>query len=84
LAEKIKASGMSTRQAGEFFGWGRGAEITKPLSAFSRESLEAAGWTRETLSEVANAYREISKITPNNPAAPVRAQQIESLLELFQ
>jgi RHS repeat-associated protein len=84
LAEKIKASGMTTRQAGEFFGWGTGPQITKPLSAFSRESLEAAGWTKETLSAVANAYREISNITPNNAAAPVRAQQIEALLELFQ
>ena len=84
LSNKIRASGMTPDQARQFFGWGSGANITKPLAAFSRASLEAAGWTKARLSEVAKAYREIAKITPDNPAAPVRAQQLESLLKLFE
>jgi hypothetical protein len=68
----------------EFFGWGEGAEITKPLSAFTRQSLEAAGWTRDRLLELARHHRDLARVAPENVAAPVRAQRLEALAELFK
>jgi len=81
LAGRIGQSGMTTRQAGEFFGWGS-KEITKPLSSFSRESLGTAGWTREKLLDVAQGYRKLAEVTPNK-SAPLRAEQLENLANLF-
>lgn len=83
LNDAIAASGMSNRAAGNFFGWGKGATLTKPPSSFTREGLEAAGWSKDKLANLAKAYRDVNNIAPN-PAAPVRAEQIESMLKLFQ
>lgn len=83
LPARIRASGMSLPEAGKFFGWGA-QKITKPLSDFSKESLESMGWTRENVSNVAEGYREINKVTPNNPSALMRAEQLESLLLLWK
>ena len=82
LVARIARSGMTPRQAKELFGWGS-QEITKPLSSFSRESLEAAGWTKDKLLDVAQGYRELAGATPN-PSAPLRAAQLESLAKLFK
>jgi len=63
-----------------------GTDIFLPLTnrLNGRPVSEAAGWTRERIADVARGYREIAKITPQNQAAPVRAQQLESLFELFK
>jgi hypothetical protein len=82
LVGRIGRSGMTTRQAGEFFGWGS-KEITKHLSTFSREGLEAAGWTKDKLLDVAQGYRKLAKATPNR-SAPLRAEQLEGLAKLFE
>ena len=82
LVARIARSGMVPRQAKEFFGWGS-QEITKPLSSFSRESLEAAGWTKDKLLDVAQGYSNLAGGTPN-PSASLRAAQLESLAKFFK
>jgi hypothetical protein len=82
LVGRIGQSGMTTRQAGEFFGWGS-KEITKPLSSFSREGLEGAGWTKYKLLYVAQGYRKLAKVTPNK-SDPLRAEQLENLSKLSE
>jgi hypothetical protein len=84
LPARIEKSGMRTAEAGRFFGWGPNGRIEKAPFAFSRESLEAAGWTKDTISNVAQGYREIARITPNNSSALPRAEQMESLLKLWR
>ncbi|MGC4013360.1 MAG: RHS repeat-associated core domain-containing protein [Luteolibacter sp.] len=81
LVGRIAESGMSVREAGQFFGWGN-KEITKDIASFTREGLESAGWTKERLLNVARGYRKIAQVTPNK-SAPLRAQQLESLSGLF-
>lgn len=67
---------MGNAQAGQFSGWGPYGQIEKLPSAYSKDSLEAAGWTREHIANVAQGYRDISKITPGNPSAVPRAEQL--------
>ena len=81
LAGRIAESGMTTSQAGKFFGWGS-REITKPLSGFTREGLQAAGWTQQRLQNVAAAYTRLAAET-NNPSAAMRADQLTKLSKLF-
>jgi len=50
---------------------------------FSREMLESNGWTREIVRDVAQGWREVAKVTPQNKAALPRANQLESLLKLW-
>ncbi len=84
LSGRINASGMGTSEAGKFFGWKGNGQIDKPLSAFSPQSLEAAGWTRDRLANVAQGYREIAHITPQNPSAVPRAEQLEAMTRLWK
>ena len=86
LKDIIKqASGMSPKQAGEFFGWGRGAELAKGVGDFTKEGLIKSGFTKEALERMATAYERIAKtLSPNdllNGAAPARAKQIRDILE---
>jgi RHS repeat-associated protein len=69
------------KAVGRFFGWGS-RTIDKPLSSFSRQSLEAAGWSKDKLLEVARAYRVIAR-NSTNPSATGRAEQLENLAKLF-
>ncbi len=84
LSSRIEVSGMRTAEAGKYFGWGPAGRMDKPLTAFSRDSLESAGWTRDTIANVAAGYREVAKITPGNASALPRAEQLESLINLFK
>ena len=81
LVGRIGESGMTARQAGEFFGWG-GKEKTKDVALFSRDELETAGWTREMLLNVAEGYRILSEASSNNDDLS-RAEQLENLANLF-
>lgn len=74
LVARIARSGMTPRQAKELFGWGS-QQIAKPISSFCRESLKAAGWTKDKLLDVAQGYREPARVTPN-PSAPLRASTV--------
>lgn len=81
LKGRITESGMKMTEAGKFFGWGS-REITKNPDQFTKASLEAAGWTRERLLNVADGYRKLHQVTPNK-SAPLRAGQLEKLAEKF-
>jgi len=83
ITARISASGMNNPQAGVFFGWGKSGKITKNISSFSKDLLEANGWTREITKSVAQGYREIARVTPQNKSALPRANQLESLLKLW-
>ena len=48
ITGRIKESGMTTTQAGRFFGWGKGTP-TKGLSDFTKNMLEKNGWSRDCL-----------------------------------
>jgi hypothetical protein len=82
LTARIAESGMTPAQAGKFFGWGN-REITKPLSSFTRQSLQGAGWNKEKLLNVAKGYERLAKET-GNPSAPGRAEQLRELAKLFK
>ncbi|HXD85418.1 MAG TPA: hypothetical protein VN641_02920 [Urbifossiella sp.] len=82
LLQRIRAAGgMNLREAGEFFGWEPGI-VTKGISDFTKEQLTQHGWTKEILLDVAEAYEDIARITPNNPSAAGRSAQLRSLAEL--
>ena len=80
-----KASGMTTGQAGRYFGWGRGTKLTKGVSDFTKDQLIKDGYTRSALEKIAKAYEGIAKNKSANDvfnqAAAVRAKQIREILE---
>lgn len=82
LVERIAQSGMTNSQAGAFFGWGKGSPV-KTVTDFTKAMLEQNGWTKEVLENVAEGYRTIGNADPLNPSALPRAEQLESLLNLF-
>lgn len=76
----IQGFGKSLADEGKFFGWGP-SKITKSISDFTKDGLLKAGWTKERLSQVAEAYEHITRITPSNPSAAGRAAQLRELIE---
>ena len=70
------------REAGEFFGW-EATRVTKSASDFTKDELLSKGWTRERLLDVAEGYEHIARITPNNPSAAGRAEQLRELADLL-
>jgi hypothetical protein len=82
LSGRIRAAGGSSlKEAGEFFGWEPG-HVTKSASDFTPDQLLARGWTKERLLDVADAYDQVARLTPNNPSAPGRAAQLRELARL--
>ncbi len=78
-----KATGSPhLKETGDFFGW-KPRHITKDIGDFTKEELLARGWTKESLLDVADAYNEIERITPNNPSAAGRAKQLRELAARF-
>jgi hypothetical protein len=83
LRDRIRAAGGSSlKEAGEFFGWEPGRVIKGPVD-FTKELLVSKGWTKERLMDVAAAYEQIARITPSNPSAAGRAEQLRELATLF-
>jgi hypothetical protein len=82
LVERIGASGMTPRQAGDFFGWEK-ARVSKGIGDFTKDQLLAKGWTKERLINVAQGYEDIARITPDNPSAASRVAQLRELAGLF-
>jgi hypothetical protein len=76
------AGGANLKEAGEFFGWDP-ASVTKHASDFTKQELIARGWTKKRLLDVAEGYEHIARITPTNPSAAGRAQQLCELADLF-
>jgi|GEM_PF-3797829 len=83
LREKIEESGMTTKEAGKFFGWEANGQITKSVSDFDRATLESNGWNETTLDDVASAYEKVNEITPKNKSALPRAQQLRALISTY-
>jgi hypothetical protein len=77
-----KAGGSNLKEAGEFFGWEPG-RVTKTPAVFTKDQLLARGWTKERLLEVAEGYDHVARITPNNPSAAGRAEQLRDLAALL-
>jgi hypothetical protein len=83
LPRRIRAAGgASLKEAGEFFGWEPG-RVTKAASDFTKDELLAKGWTKERLLDVAEGYEHIARITPNNPSAAGRAEQLREIAKLL-
>jgi hypothetical protein len=83
LPGRIRAAGGgSLKEAGEFFGWEPG-RVTKSAADFTNDQLLAKGWTKQRLLHVADGYEQILRITPNNPSAAGRADQLRELAELL-
>jgi RHS repeat-associated protein len=81
LTSRVKAAGgRGMAEEGDFFGWETG-RVSKTAKDFSKEGLLSRGWTRERLSSVAEGYEHIARITPNNPSAAGRAQQIRDIIK---
>jgi hypothetical protein len=57
--------------------------VTKSVADFTKEQLQANGWTRQRLLDVAEGYEHIARITPNNPSAVGRAAQLREIARLF-
>ena len=73
---------MVPAQAGRFFGW-TGRNVTKGAQDFTKEELLRNGWTKERLLDVAKAYEDVARLTPKNPSAAGRAQQLREIARLF-
>lgn len=83
LPGRIRAAGGSNlKEAGEFFGWEPG-HVTKTAADFAKDELVARGWTKERLLDVAEGYEHIARITPNNPSAAGRAEQLREIAKLL-
>lgn len=91
LKEILAAKGMSSNEASQFFGWGKGpGGIYKKMSDFTREGLLAAGWDKESLVKLARAYNKQlvkakvgSKSGLGNPAAEVRRDFTMEIVRFF-
>ena len=80
LPQRIKdATGGTLREAGEFFGW-KPSHVTKEASDFTKEQLLANGWTKEHILNVAEGYEHVVRITPGNPSAQGRADQLREIV----
>jgi RHS repeat-associated protein len=79
-----EASGMSTAQAGKYFGW-LPEKVTKVASEFTKSDLVAKGFTRDVLIKMAQAYEQIASVVSNkgntNPSAPGRAEQLYEIVK---
>ena len=82
LSGAIKKYGMNLDEAGTFFGW-ENSYVTKSASDFTRPMLEKAGRSKEIIKDVAERYQRVGNLNPKNPSAASRAQQLNSLLSLF-
>jgi hypothetical protein len=83
LPRRIRAAGgANLKEAGEFFGW-EPAMVTKAAAEFTRHELLAKGWTKTRLLDVAEGYEYIARITPTNPSAVGRANQLREIAELL-
>jgi hypothetical protein len=83
LPGRIRAAGgASLKEAGEFFGWEPG-RVTKAIADFTKDELLANGWTTSKLLDVAIGYEHISRLTPGNPSAALRALQLREITELL-
>jgi hypothetical protein len=87
LTRLLKRLGLNTKDASAFFGWGDKTTITKSVSDFTKEQLLEAGWTKENLIDLGDAYRSLaSKGQTNggvNSAAVARSNQAFELAEHF-
>jgi RHS repeat-associated protein len=78
LVGRIGAAGMTTSQAGDFFGWENGY-LTKTAADFTRNQLLANGWTQARILDIASAYAQIARMAPDNPSAAIRAEQMRAI-----
>lgn len=83
LTQQIsRATGMTPAAAGEYFGW-VGRIVTKDATMFSKADLVARGFTRPVLQNMAWIYQRVTQLTPANPSAASRAQQLREILDLL-
>ncbi len=83
LKSRIRRAGHSDlREVGEFFGW-EPTRVIKSVGDFTVERLTEEGWTEQRLLDVAEGYEHIARLTPGNPSAEGRAEQLRTLAELF-
>jgi len=72
--------GMSTGEAAQFFGW-IGRTVTKTPSQFTQAELLSKGFTQPVLQSVAWIYQRVAILTPTNPSAVSRAEQMEQIIK---
>ena len=83
LPGRIRAAGgANLKEAGEFFGW-EPASVSKTAGDFTKDQLLAQGWTKERLLDVAEGYEHVARITPGNPSAAGRADQLREIAKLL-
>lgn len=83
INDRIKKAGFKDNQDAKiFFGWGPKMN-TKQASDFTREMLEERGLTKEMIESIADGYEQITKVTPKNPSAPIRSEQLNDIAKLF-
>lgn len=78
----LAATGAVPKDVADFFGW-KPSYVTKSASDFDKMELLAKGWTKDRLLDVAQAYEEITRLTPSNPSALGRAQQLRAIARLI-
>lgn len=84
LAGRIKKAtgGSNLKETGDFFGW-EPRRVAKGRNDLTPEELLANGWTKDSLLDIAEAYDEIKRITPQNPSAAGRGKQLRELAARF-
>ena len=83
LKSRIRRAGHADlKEVGEFFGW-EPTRVSKAIEDFTVEQLSQDGWTEQRLLDVAEGYEHIARLTPGNPSAAGRAEQLRALAELF-
>lgn len=79
----IKAMGKTNGIIGKFLGWETGYN-SKTVADFTRASLEAEGFTKESIDKLMRAYLQVTQYSANNTSAYPRFLGLRSLLTLFQ
>jgi len=80
MHDRLLAGGAASIAAvGKFFGWD-GVLVISP-DEFSADMLAKHGWTREKLTELAEGYEHVSRITPDNTSAVTRAIQLREIAD---
>ncbi|WP_431287707.1 RHS repeat domain-containing protein [Roseateles chitinivorans] len=77
-------AGFSTpAEAATFFGW-KGNRLIESAVPLTRENMRAAGLTAKSLQNMADAFRGVYTVTPENLSAAMRADHLELLVKVMK
>lgn len=76
--------GIGNREFGKIMKWSTGNESARQrMASLTRGELERAGVTKEMAAQWRDFYREVQRVSPQNPSAAGRADLMQRAFELL-